>query len=253
VDTHVPRPGARGWARTGLYGGLLLSLAGNEAHVWGDGYPGWGPAVASIVWPALLFIALEIVLHMGRGFRWAKWVGLGSVAAVSGAVSYWHLSSVLYSWGYGLLSWFGSLAVDGLMVMSTVVLTVMSTVVPTRLVTANTPPARAPLRVFAGPQSIPVPPKPPEPVRPPKPSEPKPESEPNGLPQGVHVREGRMLRGPELKADAMALVRAQGLTNAELAVQYTPPLRTRKAEAFGAEARRTPARMNGNTPDIAIP
>jgi hypothetical protein len=266
MGTDLPRPGARGWARAGLYGGLLLSLAGNEAHVWGDGYPGWGPAVASIVWPGLLFVALEIVLHMGPGFRWAKWVGLGSVAAVSGAVSYWHLSSVLHSWHYGLLSWFGSLAIDGLMVMSTVVLT--------RLVAADVPapvpvpvPVRTPLRVFAGPQSIPSHPvlevhpvpvpqsSPPEKVRPAKPADPQPKPEPvqDGLPQGVHVRAGRALRGLELRADAVSLVRTRGLSNAELAEQYTPPLRSRKAEEFGAEARKVPARVNGNAPDIAIP
>jgi hypothetical protein len=242
----MPRPGARGWARVGLYGGLLLSLAGNEAHVWGDGYPGPGPAVASVIWPALLFVALEIVLHMGPGFIWAKWVGLGSVAAVSGAFSYWHLSSVLRVWDYGPLSWFGPVAVDGLMVMSTVVLARM---VP---VPAVPVPAGVPVRVFAGSHSIP-PPVPvvrpvsqpgepePEPVRPVKPAVPTPER----LPQGAHIREGRLLRGPELKADAVGLVRTEGLTNDELAKRYTPPLKERTAQAFGAEARR---RTNGHVP-----
>jgi hypothetical protein len=246
VVVMVPRDGARGWSRTGLYGGLLLSLAGNEAHVWGDGYPGWGPAVASIVWPGLLFIALEIVLHMGPGFRWAKWVGLGSVAAVSGAVSYWHLSSVLHSWGYGLLAWFGPLAIDGLMVMSTVVLTRLVAADAPVLPSANTLPVRTPLRVFAGPHSIP--PKV-ERVRPPKPPvPPRPEPAPDDLPQGVHVRAGRALRGPELKADAVSLVRTRGLSNADLAAQYTPALKERTAQAFGAEARKVPARVNGNVP-----
>jgi hypothetical protein len=256
TNTDAPRPGARGWARTGLYGGLLLSLAGNEAHVWGDGFPGWGPAVASIVWPALLFVALEIVLHMGPGYVWAKWVGLGSVAAVSGAVSYWHLSSVLRSWHYGPLAWFGPLAVDGLMVLSTVVLT--------RLIDADVPrpvvPVRPPSRVFAGPQSLPEPAPVPEqpapevhPVIPPQPNPPervqpaKPADNPQRRPQGVHIRDGRELRGPELEADAVALVRAEGLSNAKLAERYVPPLRSRKAEEFGAKAR---SRVNGHGPAV---
>jgi hypothetical protein len=250
---------ARGWARVGLYGGLLLSLAGNEAHVWGDGYPGWGPAIASVIWPALLFVALEIVLHMGAGQVWTKLVGLGLPAAVSGAVSYWHLSSVLHTWNYGLLSWFGPLAVDGLMVMSTVVLA-RSAAVP-----APTLP-RTPRRVYAGPEPLafpepkpmPVPEQPaPEvhPVTPPQPSPPehvrpaKPAG-PERRPQGVHVRDGRELRGPELEADAVALVRTRGLSNADLAVRYDPPLKSRKAEEFGAKARR-PA--NGHVPQVRIP
>jgi hypothetical protein len=270
TNTDAPRPGARGWARTGLYGGLLLSLAGNEAHVWGDGFPGWGPAVASIVWPALLFVALEIVLHMGPGYVWAKWVGLGSVAAVSGAVSYWHLSSVLRSWHYGPLAWFGPLAVDGLMVLSTVVLT--------RLIDADVPrpvvPVRPPSRVFAGPQSLPEPAPVPEqpapevhPVIPPQPNPPervqpaKPADNPQRRPQGVHISpQGVELRGADLKADAILRVlssvsreRPRGLTNTELAAQYVPPLSTRTAEAIGAEARKAIGeRVNGHGPAAVI-
>jgi hypothetical protein len=231
VETiDMPRPGARGWARVGLYGGLLLSLAGNEAHVWGDGFPGWGPAIASVVWPGWLFVALEIVLHMGPGYLWAKWVGLGTVAAVSGAVSYWHLSSVLHSWGYGPLSWFGPLAIDGGMVMSTVVLA--------RLVPAPAAPvpARVPVRVFAGPHSIPGPAVAPEPLC------------------TVHMRMGKALSGPDLKADAVALVRAEGLSNAQLAKRYTPELPTWRAREFVSEARKPGvASVNGHRPDVTIP
>jgi hypothetical protein len=257
VETRNERR-ARGWARTGLLVGLGLSLAGNEAHVWGEGFPGWGPAVASVVWPALLFIAVEIVLHMGAGHAWAKWVGLGSVALVSGAVSYWHLSSVLHGWGYGWLSYPAPLAVDGLMVLSTVVLT------KSAVALVEPEPARTPVRVFAGPHSIPVakpeplwfpepepapePPQPAEPVTVPKrPSGPKPAPDPQRRPQGVHIRDGRMLRGPELEADAVGLVRMHGLSNAELAGKYTPPLKERKAQEFGAKGRRS---VNGHVPAI---
>lgn len=65
------------------------------------------------------------------------------------------------------------------------------------------------------------------------------------LPQGVHVREGRRLRGESLKRDAIDLMLASvsdrapmGMSNAELAGRYAPPLKSRNAEYFGAEARR---------------
>jgi hypothetical protein len=64
--------------------------------------------------------------------------------------------------------------------------------------------------------------------------------------QGVHVRDGQVLRGTDLKADAVLLMRAsmladrpRGMTIAELAAHYDPPLKQRTAETFAAEARRT--------------
>jgi hypothetical protein len=67
--------------------------------------------------------------------------------------------------------------------------------------------------------------------------------------QGVHVRDGQVLRGTDLKADALHLMRAsmaadrpRGMTIAELAAHYDPPLKQRTAETFAAEARR----MNGH-------
>jgi hypothetical protein len=67
--------------------------------------------------------------------------------------------------------------------------------------------------------------------------------------QGVHVRDGQVLRGTDLKADALHLMRAsmaadrpRGMTIAELSAHYDPPLKQRTAETFAAEARR----MNGH-------
>jgi hypothetical protein len=67
--------------------------------------------------------------------------------------------------------------------------------------------------------------------------------------QGVHVRDGQVLRGTDLKADALVLMRSsmsadrpRGMTIAELAAHYDPPLKQRTAETFAAEARR----MNGH-------
>jgi hypothetical protein len=64
--------------------------------------------------------------------------------------------------------------------------------------------------------------------------------------QGVHVRDGQVLRGTDLKADALVLMwssmsadRPRGMTIAELSAHYDPPLKQRTAETFAAEARRT--------------
>lgn len=63
--------------------------------------------------------------------------------------------------------------------------------------------------------------------------------------QGVHVRDGRALRGPDLRADALRLMRdsmaadrPRGMTIAELSAHYEPPLKQRTAETLAAEARR---------------
>jgi hypothetical protein len=76
--------------------------------------------------------------------------------------------------------------------------------------------------------------------------------------QGVHEIDGKQLRGDELAADAVARMRAsvspdrpRGMTIADLADLYTPPLKQRTAETFAAEARRQQdERVNGNTPSI---
>jgi hypothetical protein len=136
----------------------------------------------------------------------------------------------------------------------------------------------SPLRVFAGPHSIPGPavapeplwfPKPqPEPeVRPvPQPSEPErvtpgpaekpaaPERGPERRSHTVHMRMGKALSGPDLKADAVALVRAEGLSNAQLAKRYTPELPTWRAREFVSEARKPGVvSVNGHRPDVTIP
>lgn len=90
----------------------------------------------------------------------------------------------------------------------------------------------------------------PDPVPSDRPADPPPES--GRRPQGVHKRGGQLLRGDELKRDAIDLVlgsvtpeRPFGMSNADLAKEYTPPLASRKTEDFGAEARRR-IRQNGH-------
>jgi hypothetical protein len=110
------------------------------------------------------------------------------------------------------------------------------------------PPADQP-----APESHPtMPEQPAPPARVPAPTpEPEPEPEPaptegTPLPQGVHIRAGRTLRGAALRADAAARLQAsigaerpRGMTTAELAALYTPPLKVRTAEAIAAEARKS--------------
>jgi hypothetical protein len=82
------------------------------------------------------------------------------------------------------------------------------------------------------------------------PRKPKPEPEPDRRPQGVHERVGRVLRGAELTADAVNVMRAsmtpdrpRGMTASDLATLYSPALGIRTAEKFAAEARKS---INGH-------
>jgi hypothetical protein len=71
--------------------------------------------------------------------------------------------------------------------------------------------------------------------------------------QGIHSRDGRALRGPELQHDAVTLMLAsvspdhpRGMPTRELALRYDPPLKSRTAETFASEARRQiPRPING--------
>lgn len=74
--------------------------------------------------------------------------------------------------------------------------------------------------------------------------------------QGVHMRLGRRMRGSELEDDAVRVMRASitadrpnGMTAAELAGVFEPPLGIRKAEDFAAKGRRE-YRANGQKPSL---
>jgi hypothetical protein len=69
------------------------------------------------------------------------------------------------------------------------------------------------------------------------------------LPQGVHIRDGKVLRGADLQRDAIALMRSsmsadrpKGMLIPDLAAHYSPPLKQRTAETFAATARK----LNGS-------
>jgi len=97
--------------------------------------------------------------------------------------------------------------------------------------------------------------KPKDPARPGRPTD-------DRLPQGVHKRLGRLLRGAELEADAVAVMtksigpdRPRGYSWVELAGLYDPALRQRKAEEFVAAGRRQvrSVQINGERPKITVP
>ncbi|MBB5870578.1 hypothetical protein F4553_003957 [Allocatelliglobosispora scoriae] len=137
--TTTPNPSTRGrgWAYTGTILGGGISIAANVAHsfVPPAGAPDtWAPnpgAVAgSIVWPVILFIAVEILARVRwpEGLWWSvmRFGGMLPVALVAGLVSYRHLSSLLRFYGEdAIVSILGPLAVDGLMVMATSALLVL--------------------------------------------------------------------------------------------------------------------------------
>jgi len=120
--------------------------------------------------------------------------------------------------------------------------------------TVEPEPAR---REQPAPEIHPVPPPQPKPKEVVSPAKP---AEGDRLPQGVHRRLGRTLRGTDLHDDAVAVMlksatpeRPGGMTTIELMSLYDPPLKQRKADEFAAAARRQmrTQRVNGSTPDLA--
>lgn len=121
----------RGWAYVGAVLGGGFSVAANVAHSYippvgapADWSPMAGKVIESIIWPVLLFVAVEILSRVAwpKGFwhgalRFGGMVPVGFVAAL---VSYRHLSALLMY--YGEDAWtnrMGPLAVDGIMLIST--------------------------------------------------------------------------------------------------------------------------------------
>lgn len=127
----------RGWATTGALLGGLISLAANVAHSFvapqgapADWAPKPGAVVGSMVWPILLFFGVEILVSV----RWPKgfWIavfrfgGLLPIIFVAGLVSYRHMRGLLLFYGEEpIVSAFGPIAVDGLMIMATAALYVI--------------------------------------------------------------------------------------------------------------------------------
>ncbi|GAA2388097.1 hypothetical protein Cme02nite_23010 [Catellatospora methionotrophica] len=176
----------RGWSRFGALLGGVISVAANVAHSYippagapADWQPMPGAVVGSIVWPVILFVAIEILVRVAWpvGRQWAvlRFGGMIPVALVAGVVSYRHLSSLLTYYGEDrLVSALGPLAIDGLMIMATGALLVIghrtstTTATDTNPTTQDAPDVRPrprPQDVPApSPASLPVPDERPQPV-----------------------------------------------------------------------------------------
>lgn len=116
------------WA--GFVFGSVVSIAANVLAARippGDAGTNWSPSLAAqigaAVWPVALLIAVEVLSRVrwpaGGGWRFARFGGVGLVAAGSAVISYGHIRDVLMTWGYsGIGAGVGPLVVDGLMVVS---------------------------------------------------------------------------------------------------------------------------------------
>lgn len=123
-------PHGRLFAWCGLMFGAAVSVAANilAAHVAPDNAPqGWEPSTAAQlgagVWPLALLLAVEVLTRVrwqpGTWWLLARYGGAGLVAAGAFVISYGHIFTVLYDWGYHPVgAGVGPLVVDGLMVIS---------------------------------------------------------------------------------------------------------------------------------------
>lgn len=158
TTTTAKKSTGRLWAYIGLLLGGLGSVAANVAHSFiapNDATQPWSPepgaVVSAMMWPILLFIAIEILARTpwpaGLSWNLLRWVGLPPVALVAAVVSYRHLSGLLDHYGEeDLVVWLGPIAVDGLMFMATIALlaTGKRATRPTNPISAPTPATDAP-------------------------------------------------------------------------------------------------------------
>lgn len=107
--------------------GLLASLAANVEHVISA--PGDAPAAALVgaaFWPLALLLSSEVLARKRWAGRWARRAGIVSVlvvALVAAVISYGHIAALLSTWGESMwAAHLGPLAVDGLMVVSSLAL-----------------------------------------------------------------------------------------------------------------------------------
>jgi hypothetical protein len=140
VNTVAIRHMSRGkrWAYTGTIIGGGISIAANVAHSFvapPGGPDGWAPmpgaVIGSMFWPILLFVAIEILVRVvwpaGKWWTVLRFGGMIPVIGVAGLVSYRHLSGLLLHYGEdAIVAYSGPFAIDGLMVMATAALLVIS-------------------------------------------------------------------------------------------------------------------------------
>ena len=112
------------WPHVALALGGSGSVAANVAHAYVHGSPAVGAVVASVLWPVMVVVAVELLISTPwpPGWTWAvtRFVGVGLVGVVAAVVSYRHMSGLLAAYGEDhIVSGLGPVAVDGLMVMAT--------------------------------------------------------------------------------------------------------------------------------------
>ena len=117
------------WARFGLGLGAFLSVLGNEAHTFltPSGVDITLRVILAFIWPAALFVAVEIFVRVAWRRRFIDYSGrallIGPVSAVAAVVSYQHLHALMLLAAEDSFSaLIGPVAIDGLMIGSTVAL-----------------------------------------------------------------------------------------------------------------------------------
>jgi hypothetical protein len=111
-----------------LLTGALASLAGNlQAINLDNAHPGIGEHASAVLWPALLLLTVETLIHTPWLATWrdsmTKLAITALVFLVAAWVSYWHLANVLSHYGYDVASRYaGPLAIDAAMVLATLAL-----------------------------------------------------------------------------------------------------------------------------------
>jgi hypothetical protein len=147
----MKKRGGTGWGRALLIVGAGFSLASNAAHTmlyprpdgvavagWRaldrlhpDYAPGRWALAVSILWPILLFMVIEAMARTnwpGGFWSWAaRFGGLIPVGTVAAVVSYNHMSELLlFNGSSEFNSAIGPIAIDGAMLMGTVILLLTS-------------------------------------------------------------------------------------------------------------------------------
>jgi hypothetical protein len=130
----------RGWAYATMLIMLALSVAGNIAHTYHlDATPSVRTVVYGIAWPLMVWAGVELFVRVPWqdkiSHKLVRWVGILLVASIAALVSYRHLRGLLVADGEeAIVHNMGPLAIDGLMLMSTLALLL------TRKVTRDTAP-----------------------------------------------------------------------------------------------------------------
>jgi hypothetical protein len=141
--TTIPDPAAqsapsragRGWAYTGTILGVVTSVAANIAHTYvppttGPATTAWTPepgaVIGALFWPLALLVASEVLARKRWAGPFARVVGIAAVllvGTVAAVISYMHMHGLLLHYQETpLAAAIGPLAIDGLMLISSLAL-----------------------------------------------------------------------------------------------------------------------------------